>query len=66
MVKSSPSIWHLLHNVKYVDGEDFLNFMAFLENKNFTTSCHKETCKVQILWEGHKISINLPLFLDNT
>ena len=29
-------------------------------------SCLKATCKVQILGEGHKISSNLPLFLENT
>ena len=34
ITKSSPSIWHLLSNSQ-MDGEDFVIFVAFLENMNF-------------------------------
>ena len=35
--KSSPSIWHLLHNVKST-GKIWSIFVAFLENMNFNSS----------------------------
>ena len=34
-MKSSPSIWHLLHNVKSTVNISSI-FVAFLENMNFT------------------------------
>ena len=36
-MKSSPSIWHLLHNVKS-KVKIFSNFVAFLQNINFNHS----------------------------
>ena len=36
LTKSSPSIWHYLWSMCQTDGEDFVNFLAFLENTNFT------------------------------
>ena len=35
-MKSSPSIWHLLHNIKSMV-KILSNFVAFLENINFIT-----------------------------
>ena len=35
-MKSSPSIWPLLSK-RQIDGEDFIYFLAFLENINFTS-----------------------------
>ena len=34
ITKSSPSIWHL-PSKRQIDGEDFVIFVAFLENMNF-------------------------------
>ena len=38
ITKSSPSIWRLLSKCQ-IDGEDFVIFVAFLENMNFN---HKQ------------------------
>ena len=40
MMKSSPSIWHLLHNVKFTLKISSI-FVAFLENMNFNGKCMK-------------------------
>ena len=37
MTKSSASIWHLLSKCQ-IDAEDFVIFVAFLENMNFKIS----------------------------
>ena len=42
--KSSPSIWHLLHNVKSTV-KILSIFVAFLENLNFTPAFWRDFCK---------------------
>jgi hypothetical protein len=42
MTKSSPSIWHLLSK-RQIDGEDFIIFVDFLENMNFTQDAGFDT-----------------------
>ena len=57
MTKSSPSIWHLLHNVKSTV-KILSNFVAFLENINFTRilNCEKAGWNCyeinEIIWEN--------------
>ena len=74
-MKSSPSIWHLLHNVKSTVKISSI-FGAFLENTNFNFKCtfervetivfdlEEKKVKVQTFWEAHIIWKNLPHGFD--
>ena len=56
-MESSPSIWHLLHNVK-LTVKIFSNFVAFLENVYFIgRNVHRTSRTVVLLVDGKKADI---------
>jgi hypothetical protein len=47
--KSSPSIWHLLSK-RQIYGDDFIIFVAFLENMNFKVFYGWWPCFLEPIW----------------
>ena len=56
MTKSSPPIWHLLSK-RQIDGEDFIIFVDFLENLNFTQDAGFDTIILDLFFSFLELKV---------